>query len=76
MRCELALSIVLLAGGCALPDRAFVTAVDKSWQAIGPEYQQYVEADPDLDEATKSERIGTAAGFTALIERAKKAGAQ
>jgi hypothetical protein len=69
-------AVLVLVGGCALPDRAFVEAVDKSWQAIGPEYRAYIEADRDLDEATKAERLGTATGLSTLIERAKKAGAQ
>ena len=68
------LAAVLLTG-CTLPDRAFVEAVDRSWVAIGPEYRAYLEADSTLDDATRAERLGTATGFSMLIERAKKAGA-
>lgn len=71
----LPLLLVLALTGCTLPDRAFVEAVDKSWQAVGPEYRAYLEADGTLDDATRAQRLGTATGFSMLIERAKNAGA-
>ena len=67
---------VFLIAGCSLPDRAFVDAVDKSWQAIGPEYADYVRADTTLDEDTRTERLETAAGFAVTIAKAKMAVSQ
>lgn len=73
MRAAAVIALMLVVGGCALPDRAFVEAVDKSWQAIGPRYKAYLAADTDLDEETRTFRIETADGLTVSIENAKKA---
>jgi hypothetical protein len=66
-------AVFLLCASCALPDRAFVEAVDKSWKAIGPRYKAYLEADTSLDPETRELRIETADGLTVSIDKAKKA---
>lgn len=65
---------ILLVGlaGCAGPDPAFVTAIDKAWSVIGPRYTAYVQADPALDAGQKATVLRTAELLTLTIEEAKK----
>lgn len=62
---------LLLAAGCSLNSQ-FVSAVDGAWDAIGPEYTAYVQADPALDADTKTTRLRTAQLLTELLEEAQK----
>jgi hypothetical protein len=69
----LAIVLVLTAlAGCTYPARDFVEAVDTAWQAIGPEYVQYLQADPNLSAEAKITRARTAQLLTLAIEEAKK----
>jgi len=66
-------SVVLVAlffaPGCVV-NRQFAEAVQEAWSVIGPEYQAYVEADPNLDELQKQIRLDTAKQLTLLLEEA------
>jgi hypothetical protein len=68
-----ALVALLFVGCCPLND-TFVKSVDSAWDAIGPEYVQYVEADATLDDNTKTLRKRTAQMLTEVIDEAKNAG--
>ena len=57
--------------GCTV-HKSFVVAVDASWSVIGPEYIEYVDADPALDARSREIRIRTATLLTETIEEAKK----
>jgi hypothetical protein len=65
--------LLLLAclAGCAV-NQNFVRAVDGPWQMIGPEYIQYVNSDPKLQEDQKKNRKRTAIILTRVIDNAKE----
>jgi len=69
----LAFVVVLSVGGCCAPNKAFVDAVESSWKVMGPEYIQYIEADPNLAPETKVTRKRTADGLTEKIAQAQAA---
>lgn len=63
------LSVALFTSGCVV-NRQFAEAVQDAWSVIGPEYQAYVEADPNLDELQKQIRLDTAKQLTLLLKEA------
>ncbi len=65
------LAVLLLCSSCAL-NAQFVSAVDSAWSVIGPEYIEYVQADPNLRPDTKETRIRTATLLTETIAEAKQ----
>jgi len=62
---------VSAASSCSV-NKQFVSAVDSAWSVIGPEYETYVKADPNLAESSKATRLRTAKILTETIEEAKK----
>jgi len=71
MRClRFCASLVLLCSFGCVVNRQFAEAVQEAWSVIGPEYQAYVEADPNLDELQKQIRLDTAKQLTLLLEEA------
>lgn len=66
-----AVTFVVLFAGCSL-NKAFVKSVNDYTQTILPEYKQYIEKDPGLDEDTKRIRLQTAQKFQELIDDAVK----
>jgi len=61
----------LTAAGCSV-NVAFVKAVEGYADAILPEYEAYVNADPRLDPDTRRIRLQTAQRFRLLVDEAKK----
>ena len=61
----------LVLAGCSVNEQ-FVSAVDKAWVTIGPEYRAYVEADEAIGDDTKATRLRTAEILTETIEVAKQ----
>lgn len=57
--------------GCTL-NAQFVDAVDETWAVVGPRYCAYVQADPQLDEESKTTRLRTAQLLTETIAEAQK----
>lgn len=68
------LFLALVLPGCGTLDQQFITAVDDSWQVIGPEYEAYIAADPALDAGTKKIRTNSAKTLSDLIAAAKASG--
>jgi hypothetical protein len=56
--------------GCGV-DQQFVRVVDEAWSLMGPEYKNYVQADPKLDDDQRARRIRLADETTKTIEEAK-----
>lgn len=63
--------IVAALCGCTV-NQQFVSAVDRSWKLIGPEYTAYVLADENLQPESKATRIRTAKTLSELLEEAKQ----
>ncbi|RLG39947.1 MAG: hypothetical protein DRO01_04835 [Thermoproteota archaeon] len=61
-----ALSFFFLAG-CA-SDRQVVSALDKAWRLVAPEYAAYVQKDPDLTDYEKKVRLKTVQLTTELLD--------
>lgn len=51
--------LLLLAGCAGGPDPAFVVASRATYEAIAPEYAEYVKSDPSLDAEQKARRQRT-----------------
>lgn len=70
--CAFTSIIVVGLTSCAGPDAALVEAADDfANRSVGPEYLQYVEADPNLDETDKRVRRTNVATFRQAVEAAK-----
>lgn len=71
----LALSLCVGLSGCCLftsANQTFVKGVDGYAQVILPEYEKYLDADPNLKPESKKLRKETAQKFRALIEEEKE----
>lgn len=64
--------LCIVINGCSNLNKQFVGSVDGYTQVILPEYEEYVENDPNLIEDTKRIRIQTANEFQALVDEAKE----
>lgn len=63
----------LLLAGCAGADRALVDAADHFANVtVGPEYEAYVNDDPDLGEIDKAVRLENVRTFRAAVQAAKQ----
>ena len=65
----LAVSALLAGAGCARPGDAFVAGERATFEAVAPEYLQYVAADPVLDEDERARRRRTVATWELSIQR-------
>ena len=72
MRVLLIASFFFVAGCCPV-NTMFVDAVDSAWEAIGPEYVEYIDTDDTLDDDTKVIRKRTATMLSEAIKEAKNA---
>ena len=64
-------TVALFVAGCSSLDQEFVTAVDRTWETIGPEYRDYVAQDQALSPDTRLLRLRTADTFDVLLKEAK-----
>lgn len=64
-------TVALLVAGCSTLDQEFVSAVDRTWETIGPEYRSYVAQDAALTPDTRALRLRTADTFDVLLKEAK-----
>lgn len=65
-------AVVLLPAATCMPDQQFVKGVDGYAKVILPEYERYLDADPNLTDDDKAIRKDSANGLRALIEEAKE----
>jgi len=73
VRCLAVLAAVLAIAGCTLsPAREYVQADEATLEAVGMEYQKYVEEDPKLTPEQKDRRFRTLKAWKLRIEAAKK----
>jgi hypothetical protein len=70
-RLLIACVLLFALSSCSLNSQ-FVDAVDGAWSVIGPEYTAYVQADPKLDDDTKTTRLRTAQLLTETIAEAQR----
>ena len=64
----------LLCGCSALtPDKSSVEAHRNFYNAVWPEYADYVGRDAKLDDAAKARRMRTGVAYTRLLEQEEKA---
>jgi len=69
--CLVPLAVTLAA--CGTPNALLVKASDRAAnQTIGPEYEQYVNADSSLEETDKEIRLRALQSWRDAIEEAKK----
>ncbi|MGD9631412.1 MAG: hypothetical protein AB7V18_19405 [Pyrinomonadaceae bacterium] len=69
MAVVLALAAVSL-GGCAGSDKTFAASADLFVnKTVGPEYEAYVMADPNLDAAQKEDRIRNVESFRNVVRQ-------
>lgn len=76
-RCDRAAKAVLLCfmlilGGCAFPTEKYIEADRATYEAVAPEYVEYVKSDAKLDEKAKARRLLTVASWGARITEAEK----
>ena len=58
--------------GCVSPDAAYVEADRLTYESVGKEYSNYVEADPRLTEGSKAIRRDKMVSWKDRIDVAKK----
>jgi hypothetical protein len=66
--------VVCLLPGCGSIAQEYVAADRATYEAVAPEYQKYVDADPALDDDAKALRKATLASWAYRMEQAEKAG--
>ncbi len=64
----LALSVLMFAGGCVSLDKQYAREVKNAADLILPDYVQYVENDPNLDEDSKGVRKDMVDELNRLLE--------
>jgi hypothetical protein len=67
----IAVCTVLLLSGCSL-NKQFVAAEMATYEAIGPRYVEYTNADPTLDAEVKALRVRTVEMWKATLDEASK----
>jgi hypothetical protein len=58
---------LLGAAACRTPEEDFVDGIHGYWKVIGPEYESYIDSDPNLKEKDKEIRKDSSKGLTNLI---------
>lgn len=66
MRTTLVLAVLVLTGCASVPCET-VPAMRAALDAIGPEYQGYVQRDPELTEEQRRRRLATLGEFRGLL---------
>ena len=75
MRRFLAVLMLVCLVGCVATDEVFYQAVKANWDAVRPEYVEYVSEDADLEQMDKEMRMWTVEQFDrALDEHGKLLG--
>jgi hypothetical protein len=68
---HLLLIAVLFLPGC-MTDRVFFEATKATWEAVSPEYVEYVQKDESLDQDEKNMRIRTVDLFNKTLAEKEK----
>lgn len=68
------LTAAFVVTGCGSIAKEYVGADRQTYEAIAPEYQKYVDADPALDADAKALRKATLESWRYRLEQAEKAG--
>ena len=63
----------VIAGGCALPERAYVEADRATWTAIAPAHARAVLADPALDKGARAARLDVLDSWADRLATAEQA---
>ena len=69
-----AVVLALMLPGCGSIAKEYVGADRATYNAIAPEYREYVEADADLDDDAKALRLANLDSWDYRITQAEKAG--
>ena len=62
------------AGGCVLPDAAFVRSERATFDTVAPEYRAYVASDPGLGAEQRQRRLRTVETWDVSIREQERAG--
>lgn len=63
-----AVALMATASGCRSIDCETVEALSYSWEVIGEEYRDYVQADSALSDEQKARRLTHATEYSALLD--------
>ena len=68
---KLVFLFLFFVAGCA-SDRIFYESTSATWDAVSPEYIEYVQGDPSLSGDDKSMRLRTVETFNRVLEEKAK----